>query len=895
MSEERWLRWSERLYRGLLRAYPVDFREEMGEEVVGAYREWSREAYGRGGVVALARVWSRAVVDSLRNGVGERLRPGVVWRRGGDWGRDAERVLRRLLREPAFAMSVVATLTVGLGGFGVVYTVVDKVLFEPPPYERPDDLYFVWRAYPWASIDRSPLRGLDIPELEAVGGVVEGAVGLQRRTVTLTADSGGEPEEVGLMVSSANLFEVLGVNPVLGRGFVRGEEGPGGARVAVLGHDLWRRRFGGDPAVLGREIRLDGEPYTVIGVAGRDFRFVMHTAEGAPAGADVYVPFGYSLADTSPYQGAYSGLIRVRAGSSPVEVAAALAVVGSRIDDRDYYQGNRGLRLFAVGMQEELVAPVRPALAALGLAAAFLVVVLMLNLAVLLLGRVMRREREFAVSRALGANRLVVARAMWIEGGILGLVGGVGGAALAVWGTRLVVALAPLDLPRRDAIAVDMQVGLVVAGVGVLVGLLAGAAPSVWAARARVATLLGSASVRGGGGGRGRLRRAMVVAQVAASLVLLTAGGLVVRSFDRLLRTDPGFEPAGALMLRVVIPRALYGSAATRLHERIEQELGSLRGVKAVGATSAAPLSKAADWTSVAFPGAPGNVGDPQQDNPLIDVIYTRAEYFAAAGIRLLEGRDFSPGAAARGGARRGEAVIDRTLARRFFPNGGAVGATMVLLGDSLTVVGVVDHARMHDVQRDGRPQAYVRAEGEFAIPTLTWLLRTDDSALRLAGDVRAAVHRVDPGLAIADFQSMDAVVAESMREQRLMAVLISGFSVGALLLAALGLYGVVAGSVVRRRHELAVRMAVGADHGRVFRLMLGEGAALVGLGVLLGAPGIWLSAWVVRGVLVDVSPFDPLTLVAVACGLAIVALGACYFPARRVLDLEPARVLGSD
>lgn len=894
MSEARWLRWSERFCRVLLRAYPVDFRDEFGAEVVETYGERSRDAYRRGGVASLLGVWVRAVVDSLWNGIGERVRPGVGWRRSGDWGRDAERVIRRLLREPVFALSVAGTLTVGLGAFAVVYTVVDKVLLEPPPYERPEDLYFVWRSYPWSSLDRAGLRGLDIPVLASVGGVIEGVVGLQPGTATLAGGAGGEPEEVGVMVSSANLFDVLGVHPVLGRGFARDEEGAGRAPVAVLSHDLWRRRFAADSAILGKEIRLDDRAYTVVGVAGREFRFVAHSSEGPPKGADVYITFDVPLEDTSPYMGEYAGLIRVSPGAPPTAISAALGLAGERIDARNYYKGYVGLRFFAVGLHEDLVAPVRPALIVLGLAGVFLLLVLLLNLAVLLLGRAMRREREIAVSRALGANSLTVGRAMLLEGGILGLVGGVGGTVLAIWATALVVGLAPLDLPRRETIGVDVHIGVVIVLVGVLLGLLAGAAPSVWAMRARVAVLLGNASVRGGGGGRGRMRRGLVVAQVALSVVLLSAGGLVVRSFEHLLRTDLGFEPAGVLSVRIPVPLTRYGTTEDiqTLHRRIEEELSAIPGVTAVGAATAPPLSRKGDWIGVAFPGSPVNVGDPERDIPLVDLIVTRADYIDAAGIRILDGRDFLPSGAAREGTSRREALIDHALARDFFPGGGAIGATMLLLGDSLTVVGVVEHVRLHDVHRNGRPQVYIRAERPFSFPTLSWLLRTERSPWLIAGAVHAAIRRVDPELAIADVQTMDAVVAEALRERFLTATLVSSFSIGALLLAALGLYGVVSGSVIRRRHELAVRLALGAEHGRVLRLMMGEGAALVGLGVLLGVPGIWLSARVIRGVLVGVSPFDPLTLGAVTLGLAAVALAACYLPARQVLGIEPARLL---
>jgi putative ABC transport system permease protein len=829
-------------------------------------------------------VWLRALADSLRNGLAERVRPAIAWRRSGNWGRDTERAVRRLVRAPVFTLSMVGTLTIGLGAFAMVYTVVQKVLVAPLPYDRPDDLYFVWRNYTWIDLDRGWLGGTDVAAMDSAGGAIEGAVGLRRRTVTLAAGGAGEPREIALMVSTSDLFTLLGAEPIIGRGFAAGEAGPGRPAVMVLGYDLWRDRFGADPTIVGRQVRADDEPYTVIGVMGPDFHFARHSSLGPPEQADAYVTFDYDLAGTSPGNGAFAGLLRARPGATPQAVAAAVNAVGTMVDRRD--MRSRGLRLYPVGMKEDLVSAVRPALVVLGLAGAFLVLVLAVNLAALLLMRAAQRERELAISRALGANPMALAWATLAEGGLLGLLGGVGGTLLATWGTRLLVALAPLDLPRRESISVDWGVAAVVTAVGLVLGLAAAAPPAFWAARSRLDALLRSVAVRGGGG-HGRMRRAMVVVQVALSLVLLTAGGLVARSFERLLRTDPGFEPAGVLTLRIPVPTTRYTDEAQAnvLHARLQRELAALPGVTAVGAASVLPLTSDADQGSVRFPGAPGNTGTEEVDNPLVDVVTTRAGYLAAMDIPVLAGRGF---ASERPTGVR-EALIDRTLAARFFPNSDAVGATLLFDEDTLRVVGVVEHARLYDLHADGRSQVYVRNE-DYTYPTLSWAVRTTRTPTSLVPEVRAAVHRADPQLAMADVQPMQRVVDESLRQQRLSAVLIGGFSLGALLLAAMGLFGVVSGAVTRRRHELAVRLALGADHGRVLRLVLREGALLVALGVLVGVPGIYLAGRALAGVLVGVSPFDAPTLVAVAVGLSAVALAACYIPARRVAGIEPAR-----
>lgn len=891
-SENRLVRASERWLRLLLRLYPADFRDEMGQALVDTYRDRCRAAVADGGAPALAGVWLRALADSARNGLGERVHPAVAWRRNGNWGRDTERAVRRLVRAPLFTLSMLATLTVGLGAFAMVYAVVQKVLLAPLPYERSGDLYFVWRDLS-AVVDlkRGYLGGTDIAALQSAGGAIQGAAGLLRQPRTLSRAGPGAgdaaPEEIAVFVTSPNLFPLLGARPMLGRGFAADEVGPGRPPVLVLGYDLWRGRFGGDRSVVGTDVMLNGQPYRVIGVMGPAFRFLRPSGLGAPLPADAYVTHEVELATTNPGNGEYAGVLRARAGTSPEAVAAAVNAVGKMVDERDF--SGRGIRLYAVGLEADLVAPVRQPLLVLGAAGALLVLVLAVNMATLLLVRAAQREQEFAISRALGANRVALVRATLLEAGLLGMLGGAGGALAAVWGTRALVALAPVDLPRRETIAVDWQVAAVVVGVGTLLGLLAGALPAVWATRAELSTLLRNAAVRGGGGGHGPLRRAMVVVQVALSLVLLSAGGLVVRSFDRLLRADPGFQPAGVLTLRVPVPDTRYpnDTAANALHERLQRELAAIPGVAAVGAATALPLTGGANQTTVAFPGAPGNRGEEESDNPLVDYIMTRPGYFDALGIRVLAGRAFA--AAKPAGVR--EAIIDRTLASRFFPAGRPVGATLRFRGDTLAVVGVVEHARMHDVHQDGRSQVYLRND-DYTYHTLSFALRSGRSLSGLVPEVRAAVRRVDPQLAVAEVQSMEAVVGEALRQPRLSAVLLSGFSLGALLLAAMGLYGVVAGSVSRRRHELAVRLALGADHGQVLRLVLRESARLVLLGLLIGVPGIYFAGRLLGGVLVGVSSFDPPTLAAVATGLALVAAVACYVPARRVAGIEPAQSL---
>ena len=889
MTRNRMLNLSERWFRLLRRLYPPDFRDEMGDAVVEAYMDRACDALKTGGRICLIALWGSALVDSLRNGAAERARPAALWRRAGNWGRDVEMVRRRLSRSPIFAGTTIGTLTIGLGMFAVVYTAVQKVLIDPMPYKDPGDLYYVWRDYgPITDLQRGSLAGTDILEMQKTNVVIQDAAGLQPLLGGVFAlREGADPMEIAVTRTSPNLFDLLGVAPALGRSFAPDEIGQGRDQVMVLTSHFWNR-LGADPGIVGKEVRLQGRPFTVIGVLPPDFTFVRDEAAAPPQRIDAYIPLEVNLADTNPKEGRYAGLIRARRGASPGAVAAAVNAVGRIIDARDF--NGRGLKLYPAGLKADVISRIRPALVALGAAGLVLVVMLMVNLASVLLARGAQREHEVAVSRALGANTAAIVRSTLLEGGLLGLAGGALGALGALWGARALVALVPLDLPRREAIAIDWRIGAGVIAVGSLLGVLAAAAPAVWAARTSLSSLLAGSAVRGGGG-QGRWRRGMIVAQVALSLVLLSSGALVMRSFERLLRADPGFRSDGVFTVRVRTPPEFYPRKddAIAFQDRVQRALDALPGVTGASAASVLPLMATAfTKTTVTVTSAPGNTGHVEGDKLLTDMIGVRAKYIEVMGLRLLAGRTFEEFRQND----KTEAIIDAAIARRFFPEGNAVGANIRLDSDErpFTVIGVVDQARLYDVHADGRPQILVRAELGFR--PLYFVMRTTREPHSLLPEVQSAVHRIDPRIPVSDARSMDDIVQASLSPQAIGGAVISAFAVGALLLAAMGLFGVVSGSVTRRRHELAVRLALGADHGRVLRLVLKEGALLVMAGLLIGAPGIYIANRLIHGLLVGVSPSDPFTLLATALGLLLVTMTTCYVPARRALRIEPAQLL---
>ncbi|MEX2608311.1 MAG: ABC transporter permease, partial [Gemmatimonadota bacterium] len=623
--------------RLLLRLYPRDFRDDVGGEWLASY-ERRAAAAAAAGVLPYAAFWARAVSDSVRNGPGERMNPGVWWRRRGGWGLDMHRATRRLLRAPGFTLATVGTLAVGLGSFAVVWSAVDNVLLEPPAYKTPGDLYFVWRDYRAIfDLDRGWLSGPDVLAFDTAGGVLAGAAAVRRDLPPVILNPGTPPRELAVMSASGGLFGLLGVEAALGRTFTPADDEPGSPRVAVLGHELWVNEFGASRDVLGRTIRVDDEQFGIVGVMPRPFRFARHGSGVPPATAELYVTFSVDLAAENPGSGSYAGLVRARPGTPPDAVHAAVERLGRQLDEH-YFQG-RGVRYFPVPLMADLVAPIRPALTVLGAAAAFLVLVLTVNLATLLLGRAAQREREFAVSRALGADGWTLGRAALMEGALLGLLGAGAALLLALWGTSLLVEMAPADLPRRGEIAVDGSVAATVLILGVALGIVGGIVPALWASRTHLSHALRQAAVRGGGG-HTRMRRGMVVMQVALSLVLLAAGGVLVRSFEALLRSDPGFRTEGAVTFRIPVSGPAYDSvsAVNALHDRILTAVGALPGVQQVGGISGLPLSGDVSQLTVSFPGAPGNTGQAEHDVPLVDVVSVTEGALGALSIRLLDG-----------------------------------------------------------------------------------------------------------------------------------------------------------------------------------------------------------------------------------------------------------------
>ena len=632
------IRFATLVYRSLLRIYPEGFRREHGDEMASAFAARCRAARERGAIALLGVLFS-SLPDAVFNGIAERLgrsRSGFGMARRKAVGRkgrlsvvsdDVRGAARRLRRAPAFAASMVLTIGVGLGAFVSIWGVVDNVLLEPLPYERPEELVYLWRNYEWMNLPRGWMGGIEVVALRDGADAFTGVATVRSGRVNLSSRDGGEPQEIAVMLTSANFYDLLGVQPVLGRGLRPGEDEVGAAQVAILGHALWQQRYGGDPEVIGRRVDLDGEPTEVVGVMPPWFRFARHSSLGSPTTADAYVNLRWDLRGRAG--GEMAAIARLRPGVSPELVQSQLDATIEPID-REIF-GDRGLKLWAIGLHEDLIAEVRPALAAIVGAALFMVVILGVNLANLLLGRAARRGREMAVCAALGAGRGSLIRDCLAESLLLSLAGGLLGLAIAQQGTAAIAAAVPPTFPRREAIAVDWSVALAALLVALAVGVLAGLVPAFAAARTNIAGALRSAGRRVTGS---MAPRALIVAQVAISLVLLAGAGVLARSFMFLLRADPGFDPRGVLTMRVPLSPDAYPDDAdiVSYYTRLRDRLAALPGLEAAGATSALPLTRETSQTGASFPGAPGNTGDLQSDSLLVDSFIATPGYFRRLG-----------------------------------------------------------------------------------------------------------------------------------------------------------------------------------------------------------------------------------------------------------------------
>jgi predicted permease len=804
--------------------------------------------------------------------------------------------VRMLLKNRGITLIAMLTLALGIGANTAIFSVVNAVLLRPLPYPDSERLTIVWQKYTKRGWGLVPMSYPNFAAIREQSRVFEnvGAVAING-VFNLTAD-GGPERLLGLRVS-ASLFSVLGVSPAVGRAILPEEDKAGAQRVVVISHDLWQRRFGSDAGIVGKPLTLDGESYTVVGVMPPDFQYpppytatLANTPITFPK-ADLWVPLAMAISQDDVGVRNFHMIGRLKPGVSPAQAQVEMSAIARRLEQR-YPGPNTGMELSLTTLHEQVVGSARQALWLLFGVVVFILMIACANVANLLLVRASGRRKELAVRLAVGASRLRLIRQLLTESVMLASVGGALGLLLANWGCKLLIAINPDKLPRAAEIRINWYALGFTAAVTLLTGIIFGLMPALHASKLDLSESLkeGVRSTTGGISG-GRSRQLLVVTEVALSLVLLIGAGLMIKSFARLLATDPGFKPERLLTLGLTLPSTNYEAQQqqTGFYQQLMQRVERLPGVEAVGAINGLPMIGDRGTGGFAIEGRP-----PAKPNerPHATHRVVSHDYFRALGIPLQRGRAFTAGDAA---GTPGVAIINRTAARVFWPNEDPLGKRIwpdgFPPGTWLTIVGVIGDVRHAALSTEPQPDIYWPYL-QTPHPRIDLLIRTTADPLSLVDAVRSEIWAIDKELPVSDVKTMDELLSASVAQPRFYALLLTAFAAVALLLATVGLYGVMSYAVNQRTHEIGIRMALGASPRDVLRLIINQGMRLVLIGIGIGLGGALALTRLMKTLLFGVSATDALTFTVVALLLTFVALLACWIPAWRATKVDPMTAL---
>jgi putative ABC transport system permease protein len=907
---------AERLYEAILRLFPKHFRKRYGPEMLQAFRDASRHANQRGGRLSMLGVQLRMLAELLSRAAPERLvnrhrrdplvnaptrRSWLVrtWEAGWSELRYAARGLRK---NPGFALVTVLTLALGIGANSAIFSVVNGVLLQPLPYPNPDRLAAVWLEF--VNVENGLRREIPASEPEYLefrqqSTVFEDIAGYYTTQVNL----GGleEPERVWAAVVSANMLDVLGVAPLLGRGYAAGEDHPDADRLVLVTYPLWRRAFGADPNVVGKTVIVNGVSRTVIGVLRPEFRFPGHDVDILTQNfVDPVNPGGRSSHYISMFGRLRHGISWERART---ETAALMERWNIEFPER--HGPSQTHPIVFTSLHERLVGDVRPAMLVLLGTVALVLLIACANVANLSLARSESRQREVSVRTALGAGTFRLAAHVMGESLLIAAVAGALGLVMATYGVGVLTLFGPANLPRMSAIHIDGTVLGFTAMVSVASAILFSIVPALAMSRTSVHAIFketGSATTTH----RRRLtfRGFLVVAQVSLAVMLVVGAGLLIKSLEKLTSVDPGFSTSGVITLEFSLDRAYYETDAdvARFHYELNQRVQALPGVTAVGAIRSLPLWRVPGWETMRLSGI--EVVD--DDGPLGNAQYQIASpgYFAAMRIPLRQGRLFTTADVA---GSQPVAIINETMADAFWSDGNAIGNTIQLgawpgnTNPEMTVVGIVGDVLQTGMDGERVPQVFAPRQQAGAnhnglatrFATLVVRSRTPPPATMRA--VRGVLRELDSNLPIAHMRSMEDVVARSVSDQRFLSLLVGAFSTLALLLGAVGIYGVMAYSVARRTREIGLRIALGATRGSVIVLVLRAAMSLTAIGVAIGIGAALASARVVRGLVFAISIHDPAIFVGAPLVLMVVASLAAYLPARRAATVHPIEAMRTE
>jgi len=811
---------------------------------------------------------------------------------------DVRYALRLLLKTPTYTAVAVATLALGIGANAAIFSVIDGVMLRPLPYPEINRIVVINEQV--RDGQRMSVSWPNFQDWKAQNSVFE-SLGIYRGA-TLNLTGGDQPERLNGSMVSSDTLRTMGIEPMRGRAFSRAEDERGAPRVVIVSERLWRTRFGADPGLVGREITLNGESHTVVGIMPRAMRFPSRLT-------DVWVPLGLVVDRLPTSRGTHPGLTAVgktKPGVTFDQARAELETIAQRLADQ-YPQSNSNVTVSMIEYYELVVANIRPALTILMGAVGFVMLIACANLANLMLARAEGRQREIAIRSALGAGRGRVVRQLLTESILLAAAGGLLGALLAHWGVQAFVASQPTSVPRIDLIAVDVRVLTFVAALSILTGVLFGLAPALRASSPDLLVALKEGS-RGTGSSARRLRGALIVAEVALAIVLLVGAGLTIRSFSQLMAVEPGFNPEGVVTMRLTLPDAKYPDRArwTAFHQELVRRVVTLPGVEAAGINSAVPLEGGGSEAPVIVEGQPM----PTHDRPAPTCLFqtTSPDYFRAMQIHVLSGRVFTDQDSE---SSLPVVVVDESLAERLFKGQEAVGKRIAfeLQGGHSDdpsvarplwreVIGVVRHVKHYGLVNE---PPFVQLYAPFRQlptymherrPAMALVVRTAIEPDAIASALRREVAGIDRDIPVYGLQTMRAYVAQTTEQPRMNMMLLGLFGGLALMLAVVGIYGVLSYTVTERTREIGIRMALGATRSDVLRLIVGQGMALTLAGVVIGIAASLAIVRFLRTMLFGVSPYDPATFAAIAALLSAVALVAAFVPGRRASNVNPIEAL---
>lgn len=794
---------------------------------------------------------------------------------------DLRYTVRTQVKKPGFTVIAVLTLALGIGGSTAIFTVVDAALLRGLPYRSPERLYHLWERTPQQEYSKREFSYPDYQDYQK-NSVFEG----------LAAYSGGgailggtqDPEPVNAPQVSANFFSVLGVNPYLGRTFQGGEDQQNGPKVVVLGYGLWQRRFGANAAVIGQQAMINSDSYTIIGVLPATFQFALRPA-------DLWLPYQPTKNQlTRRFMHGTNLIGRLKPGVSESQAETDVAIIAGRIEQQ-YNDSHAGTKARLVPLQEEVVGAVRPILFVLLGAVGFVLLIACANVASLLLTRSLARQKEVAIRTALGATRWRVIRQLLTESLLLSLVGGCAGLLIAYLGVPALVAALPTTqlnaMPFLKSIQVDWRILAFSFGLSVLTGLLFGLAPALQSSRLNLNESLKEGGRNASAGGSHRLRSALVVSEIALAVVLLIGAGLMMRSLLRLLQVDVGFKTQNLLTMTVIAPTAKYKSPNewVAFNGQLMDQIRSLPGVDGIGTVSVLPVNSG-NTTRFMVDGDPV----PQPGHEIeSNIRIVNDTYFKTLGVSLLSGRTFDQRDTANS---PGVVIIGKTIADKIFAGRNPVGMRIKYPStDSQAdlIIGVVSDVKITGLDEAIRPVLYYPFS-QSASPFANLVIRTTADPNTLAAAVRNQIHNVEAGTAIFGVQSMDQMISETPASfmRRFPTLLIAIFAGVALLLASIGIYGVVSYSVSQQTHYIGVRMALGARPVDILKMVMKEGLLLAVAGVSVGVVVAFGVTRLLSTLLFEVKAHDAATFAIVVSALFVVALLACWIPARRATRVDP-------